>query len=120
MSSLEENWPAACGCRISSRHRRRSMADEVGKQYDCRTCFGWICRGFNRRRRIPGDDVVRRIERGVDPAPPNRPVVVVELWKLEIQRIPIGIEDEVKQAILVQRFHGDCQTMRGWAPVRLI
>src|SRR5262249_20853084 len=43
---------------------------------------------WDRRRRLPGDDVVRRIERRIDPSSPQVPVGL--LRQLEVERLPLS------------------------------
>src|SRR5262249_30729677 len=67
---------------------------------------------------LPFFDVVRRVEGGVDPTSPSI-FTVIRIRQLEVERLPIGIQDCVKQELLVSVFRGECQGMRRIAPVWL-
>src|SRR5262245_12311668 len=107
VTSVEQNWPALPRPGLTSDGWSRSHANEVGEQDDSRARFDSIGRGGNGGRRVPGDDVVGRIERSVDPAVPGWAIIVVEPRKLELQWIPMGVKQDVIESILVQGF--DCQ-----------
>ena len=55
---------------------------------------GWA---GNRGSLLPVDDVVRRIEEGVDPSPPWISSPIGEQWKLELEWLPVRAEDHVKE-----------------------
>src|SRR5262245_42229921 len=112
--------PLANSVDCSSDGGLRPNTKNVSKQHDCRAGFGSIGRGGNRGGQVPGDNVVWRIERRVNPAMPNGAVVVVQPRQLELQRIPVGVKDEVKQSILVQCFDRHRQAVRRMAPVWLV
>src|SRR5947199_10557399 len=63
---------------------------------------------------VPVDDVVRRVEERVDPAPP---------WcarQLELERLPIRVEDDVKRHTIDRQLRREGKAVRGGAPVRSI
>src|SRR5215813_13128194 len=48
-------------------------------------------------RRLPGQDVIGRRERGIDPAAPRHGLRMRQRRQLEVQRLPVGIEDQVHE-----------------------
>src|SRR4051794_32949873 len=57
----------------------------AGDQCDDRARGGGIRSTANRRRNVPFDNVIRRIECGIDPSPP-RLATVHQRWKLNVKR----------------------------------
>ena len=64
------------------------------------------------------NDILRRIETGVDPAPPWG-AWTTDLRQLEIKSFPIGIRDQVKGYSFVGHFYCERDTVREHPPVGL-
>ena len=74
----------------------------------------------NRLCHLPLDDVVRGVEGCVNPAPPLIFAWAIHLRQLEIERLPIGVEDHVKEQSFLPDFNREGNAMGILAPVRLI
>ena len=59
------------------------------------SCF--ICAAWNRWCGLPLNDVLGRIQGGVDPSTPGTLIAVVRRWKLELERLPVASEDAVHE-----------------------
>src|SRR5438067_10762730 len=77
------------------------------KQHDHRACLGPVGTAGNRSRCLPRDDIVRRVEGCVDPAAPWRFAWLIDPRQFEIERLPIGVQDQVKEQLLPADFHGE-------------
>src|SRR5215831_1945254 len=93
---------------------------EARTQHDHRAWSHSIRAGGDRRRPIPFDDVVWGVEEGVDPTVPGKSAVLGDLWQLELEQLPVGVEDRVNGHALRRQPRGERDTVRGVAPVRLI
>jgi hypothetical protein len=60
----------------------------------------WLCY-------IPLEDIVRRVESGINPAAPRIFGCVIQPRELEIERLPLGVQDHVKEQLLPANFHGE-------------
>ena len=89
------------------------------KEHDHRARLGPIGIAGNRRRCLPRDDVVRGVEGCVDPAAPWVFACLIHPRQLEIERLPIGVQDQVKEQLFPADFHGEGNAVRRLAPVRL-
>src|SRR5262245_24679352 len=69
---------------------------EACRQHDDGAWPRAIRGGGDRRRAIPFDDVVRRVEGGVDPPVPGIFTVVRSRRQLELERLPVRVEDRVE------------------------
>src|SRR5436305_4606806 len=78
-----------------------------GKQDGDGAAFGAVGRGRGGRRLLPGDDVVGALAGGVDPAAPFHWAAAGALGELEIQRLPVGVEDEVDEESFVAQLRGE-------------
>src|SRR6267378_476160 len=58
-------------CPAYADRRRRCEPFSLCDEDDCGTRSGEILMSFRRRRTVPGSDVVRRIERCIDPSTPR-------------------------------------------------
>ena len=74
----------------------------------------------NRLCLLPLDDVVRGVESGINPAAPWIFACAIQSRQLEIERLPIGVQDHVKEQSFLADFHRKRNAMRMFAPVRLI
>ena len=54
-----------------------------------------ICAAWNKWRGVPLDNILRRIQGGVDPSTPRTLIAVVHRRKLELERFPIASENAV-------------------------
>src|SRR5215469_8554952 len=68
---------------------------------------------------LPFFDVVGRIQSRIDPSAPGNLAVVVRRRQLEVKRLPIGVQNHVKQEVLAYDLRSECQAVGGVAPVRL-
>src|SRR5262245_6639460 len=51
---------------------------------------------------------------------PSGTVAEIERRQLKLKRIPVGIQDEMKETIFIPRFDGDSQAVGRMAKVRLV
>src|SRR5271157_3150786 len=73
----------------------------------------------NRLLRIPSANLMRRIQRSIDPSPPIL-TAVLQYREFELEGFPISIENDVPQYSFVFQFPTDGNTVRKGRPVRLI
>ena len=71
-------------------------------------------------RLLPRDDVVRGFEGGVDPSAPRARTAVAHRRQLELQRLPVGVQDQVHGEPLLVQLRGVGEAVRMIAPVRLV
>src|SRR6266566_1245305 len=86
------------------------------KEHDDGARLGRIGIARNRLCDLPLKDIVREVERCVNPASPWIFACAIQSRQLEIERLPIGVEDHVKEQLL-RAFHGERNAMRRFAPV---
>src|SRR4029453_13842500 len=67
---------------------------------------------------LPLDDILRTLEKGVDPSPPGTPTVD-DRGKLELERFPVRVEDQVMECSRLQGLRRERDAVRRAAPVRL-
>src|SRR5207247_3315298 len=89
------------------------------KEHDHRARLGPVGRAGNRLCGLPLEDVVRGVKSCVNPATPWVSPRLIRLRQLEIERLPIGIQDHVKEQPFLGDFRGECNAVRTLAPVRL-
>ena len=68
----------------------------------------------------PFDDVLRRGQGGLDPAPPGMLRVAAGGRQLKIQRFPVGIEQQVELQPAFAQVDGVSQAVRVIAPIRVV
>ena len=73
----------------------------------------------NRWRYRPFNDVVWRVQGSIDPPAPGIYVPVPCRWELEIERLPMGIQDHMNEQSFPSNFQAQCQAVGIIAPVRL-
>jgi len=100
--------PGACpGSNAREQHRHRTRLGPIGMAGNRRCC-------------LPGYDVVRGVEGSVDPSTPRISNPVVYRWQLEIERLPIRVQDHVEEESFLPEFGGERDAARTLAPVRLV
>ena len=77
------------------------------KEHDHRARLGPIGIAGNRRRCLPWEDIVRGVKGCVDPAAPWVFACLIHSRQLEIERLPIGVQDHVKEQLFLADFHGE-------------
>src|SRR5215831_3207496 len=86
-------------CFINASSPRSRLSDspllKLLEQHHDGSWSGPVGQAVDDRRRLPGDDVLGRRARGVDPPSPCLALRMVSQRKLEVQRFPVGIEDQV-------------------------
>jgi hypothetical protein len=70
-----------------------SLTPESRQEWSCLA----ICAAWNKWRGVPLDDILGRIQGGVDPSTPRTLIAVVRRRKLELERFPIASEDAVHE-----------------------
>src|SRR5262245_14124948 len=91
---------------------------EVREQHHHRARFGPIAMVGNRWCAVPVDDVVWRVEERVDPAPPGMSTTIRGRRELELEWLPIRIEDDVNGHSLSRNLCREGDAMRRRTPVR--
>ena len=83
---------AALQSRAGDEHHHRARSDVVGSPRN-RTGF------------LPFDDILRRVQCAVDPAAPL--FTAVAHWQLEIERFPIGVQNQMETQPLFAKFRSE-------------
>src|SRR5262249_3915369 len=78
-----------------------------------------VSSGRNRRCILPFHNVLRCIEDRINPPAPWFSETVYR-WKLEVEWLPIGVQDQVEEQFFFSNLRTECQAMRIIAPVRLV
>ena len=60
-----------------------------------------------------------RIQGSVDPATPRAAISVIQLRQLKLERLPIGVQDEVNDLLEILQFRAERDAVRRIAPVGL-
>src|SRR5882724_11981985 len=89
------------------------------KEHDHRARLGPVGIAGNRLCCLPRDDVMRGVKGCVDPAAPWVFACLNHPRQLKIERLPIGVHDQVKEQLFPADFHGERNAVRRLAPVRL-
>src|SRR5262249_16406290 len=74
----------------------------------------------NDGRCVPIHDVVRGIDKGIDPSTPWTVNAVTVRRQLEVEGLPIRVEDDVDAHTLRHQLRGEGEAVRGRAPVGLV
>ena len=64
-----------------------------------------------KRRRVPFDDFMRRVQRGIDPTPPCF-TAVAGSGQLKIERFPIRIQNQMERQLLPREICVEGQAVR--------
>jgi hypothetical protein len=98
LESTSASW--CCLDRLSPQVQCSARANPFVKicpQDDYRPGSRSICAAWNKWRDVPLDDILGRIQGGVDPSTPRTLIAVVRRRKLELERFPIASEDAVHE-----------------------
>ena len=68
---------------------------------------------------MPWNDVEGRVEGRIDPSTPWIRAAVAHRRQLEIERLPIGVQDQVEEESFLPQLRADRHTVRMLAPIRL-
>src|SRR5262249_5676578 len=119
------NWRYDCATSVFmfglliQQYSQRSGGCEFREEHDHRVGTAAIGATGNEWCGVPFLDLMRRAQSRVDPPAPRNLALVVHGRQLELKRLPVGIQDHVKQEVIVSGFRGECQAVRGVGPVRL-
>ena len=63
---------------------------------------------------------MRRLEGGIDPSSPWIWTAVIYRRQFKVERVPVGICDQMKDQILLWKRRAECEAARIVAPIRLV
>src|SRR5687768_6501298 len=72
-----------------------------------------------RGRGPPRHDVLRRFERRIDPSAPRTSAGIADGWQIELQQLPICVQDQIDADPLPPQFRLKGEAVGMLAPVRL-
>src|SRR5216684_7581776 len=116
---------AASSDRFGARQWRSSgarvrLSGEACEQHHHGAWLRAIAMAGNRGSPLPVDDIVRRIEEGVDPSAPWMAAAIGYQRELELERLPVCVEDEVKKHFFLREPCRERHAVRRAAPVRFV
>src|SRR5262245_61991727 len=103
---------------LASASRLAPVPSEVCEQDHDGARLGAISMAGNEGGALPVDDVVRRVEGGVDPAAPSISAAIGGRGQLELEPLPVRREHDVKERALRPELRRERDAVRKRTPVR--